>query len=320
MDWRRILDELETLVGETYQLWDEEWVGFTWRNYTFEHVKRVRALALRLGEGEGADPLLLEYAGILHDITKGYDGEIIMKDGQRQLDAEGRWRNQLLPPARGNVVTGLYEQLGLAGTLHNESGAVIAAALLAKHGLPAPFCERVAAVIRAHLRPLPDDGPEERVLYDADTIDANIGLPALHRNLYIIMHREAAARPDFFEWIGPRRAEFLAWYLGERVPAWINSRRPEFLARLTTAAGRRVAEERYERVLAFAAALLREIPTYDRASGEGGLAVLDYLIDDRVNPRLSTQLNALQTIWGGSRDGLARDLVLALQRETSGVY
>ena len=44
VDHEKALAELDQLVAETYQLWDEEWVGFSWRNYTYDHMSRVRAL------------------------------------------------------------------------------------------------------------------------------------------------------------------------------------------------------------------------------------------------------------------------------------
>ena len=130
------------------------------------------------------------------------------------------------------------------------------------------------------------------MLYDADTIDANIGLPAFHRNLFINLHREEVARPDFAEWVGPRREEFYRWYLGERVPTWINTRRPEFLGRLTTAAGRQVGAERYDRLGEFVDRLAAEIPAHALNGHGGGLAVLDYLIECRGNPRMSEQVEA----------------------------
>ena len=66
MEHQKIIDELSQLVAETYQLWDEEWVGFTWRNYTFEHVQRVRALSDLLAEQENADRLC---AGLCRDFA-----------------------------------------------------------------------------------------------------------------------------------------------------------------------------------------------------------------------------------------------------------
>jgi len=54
-----VLERLNTLTRDTYQLWDHEWVGFSWRNYTYDHVRRVRNLALSLAAEEGADPRVL---------------------------------------------------------------------------------------------------------------------------------------------------------------------------------------------------------------------------------------------------------------------
>lgn len=316
MDHTLVLGGLEKLVAETYTLWDQDWVGFTWRSYTLEHVNRVRGLSRTLGEAEHADTLVLAYASLLHDVTKGYDGEILMKDGQRHLDENGRWRNELVLPARRNHVTDLYDQMGLLGSLHNESGATLADALMAEHGLPAEFRASVAEVIRAHLRPGKEASAEERVLYDADTIDANIGLPAFHRNLYINLHREEAARPDFEQWVGPRREEFFRWYLGERVPAWISARRPEFLGRLTTAAGRALAERRYDRLARYVEGMAAEIPLWGEADT---LGILDFLVDNRVNPRMSEQIGLLRARCNGSTS-LACDLVAAMEREMVGAW
>jgi hypothetical protein len=237
-----------------------------------------------------------------------------MKDGQRELDEKGRWRNEFIPPARGNYVTELYERMNLAGSLHNQSGAVIADTLLAERGLPEALRSRVALVIRSHLRPHPDGSIEEKVLYDADTIDANIGLPAFHRNLYINLHREEAARPDFADWVGPKRGEFYAWWLGERVPLWINTRRPEFVPRLSTAAARDLAEARYDRLQDLVTSLAAEIG--QRREGDG-LGVLDYLIDHRLSPRMSTQVAYLRSQLDGRAD-LAGRLVAALEQEMNG--
>ncbi len=323
VDHRSTLEELESLVGETYQMWDEEWVGFTWRNYTFEHVQRVRALALALAEREGADRTVLEYAGLLHDITKGYDGEIVEANGERQLDANGFWRNHQLAPAHRNLVTDLYDKLGLAGSLHNESGAAVADFLLTERGLPAPLRERITTVIRAHLRPVADAGVEERILYDADTIDANIGLPAFHRNLYIMLHREEIQRQkdgeDFAAWIDSHRREFIAWHLTDKVPSWVSSRRQTFLDRLMTETGRRLAEARYDRLIRFVGLLAAELGAYEAASREGGLAIVQYLIENRQNPRMSEQVRYLASWWAARPSVLARDLLAAMQAEMNGL-
>ena len=132
------LQALDALVRETHLLWDEEWVGFSWRNYTYEHMQRVRGLARTLGRAEGADERVVEYAATLHDVTKSYDGEIIVgADGKRVLDEQGFWKNATLLPRRTNKVTALYDQLVLGGTLHNISGGRVASALLEEAGQPA---------------------------------------------------------------------------------------------------------------------------------------------------------------------------------------
>ena len=93
MDDEAILQELEELVRATFLLWEEKWVGFSWRHYYFNHTQRVRALSLEIGRREHADLRKLEYAALLHDITKRYDGKIVSdKDGNRILDENGFWR------------------------------------------------------------------------------------------------------------------------------------------------------------------------------------------------------------------------------------
>src|SRR5919197_2754672 len=114
------LERLDRLVGETHRLWDQEWVGFSWRNYTYEHMQRVRGLVRTIGRNEGAGARVIEFASTLHDVTKSYDGEIVVgPDGKRILDENGFWQNEVLLPARTNRVTDLYARLGLQGTLHN---------------------------------------------------------------------------------------------------------------------------------------------------------------------------------------------------------
>lgn len=322
-DHVQVLAELERLVAGTYQLWNAEWVGFTWRNYTFEHAQRVRALARTLAESEGGDQLVLDYAGLLHDITKGYDGEIVTtKDGQRHLDENGFWRNDFLPPDGHNEVTRIFEDLGLAGTLHNESGARIALVLLQRRGLPDLFVRRVAEVIRAHLHPTAVAGSEERVLYDADTIDADVGLPALLRNLYINLHREEERRSrqgeDFVGWVDGRRPEFYRWWLGDKVPTWINSRRQMFLDRMVTSSARRLAERRYDRLWEWVQLLRDEIEGYEANGRVGPLAVLDCFVDCRENPSPAPLLGTLLANSNGSRFGRGRDLLELLRREMAG--
>src|SRR4051812_22615333 len=59
---------LDQLVQETFALWDVTRVGFSWRHYYLNHTNRVKDLSISMAHGSGADPDLLEAAGILHDI------------------------------------------------------------------------------------------------------------------------------------------------------------------------------------------------------------------------------------------------------------
>jgi HD superfamily phosphohydrolase YqeK len=318
------LAQLDALVRETHLLWDEEWVGFSWRNYTYEHMQRVRALARTLGRMEGADGRAIEFAATLHDVTKSYDGEIIVgPDGKRILDENGFWKNEVLPPARRNKVTDLYEQLGLAGTLHNVSGGRIANVLLAELGFDERFRARVEQAIREHLLAGQEASLEGKVLYDADTIDANIGLPAFYRNIQISLHgqdRQYARRGESFAaWLRANLAPYLGTYLRERIPAWIDGKQRDFLPKLTTPAGRQLAEERLARLRRINDRLMEELDDVASALEDGGLAVVRYFMEHRSNPRLTKQLALLEQRWPevGRAPGPA-DLLQQLRAEVEG--
>ncbi len=303
--------ELAELLKDTYALWHIPWVGFNWHSYTPEHVQRVRTLSQQLGTAVGADTQVLAYAALLHDVTKMYDGEIVMHDGQRVLDDKGRWRNEVVLPRGSSEITEIYDELGLTGTLHNESGAAVAEELLRRRGMSSRFREQVGDVIRAHLQADSSSPREDKVLYDADTIDANIGLPAFHRNLYINLHREEQARADFSAWVDQSRHEFLRYYLGERVPNWIRERRPMFLERLTTEQGRDLGTKRYDRLQERVSRLLAEL---ENGGDRDGLRVMDYLIEQREDPKLSQQIEALRGLCGPEH-AFACELYKGMTRE-----
>ncbi|MBX6771342.1 MAG: HD domain-containing protein [Chloroflexi bacterium] len=322
---REVLTELEALVRETYQLWDEVWVGFSWRNYTFDHVMRVRSLARSIGAREGADLRILEFAATLHDITKSYDGEILVRDGQRVLDADGFWVNQKLPPARQNRVTLLYERLGLAETVHHYSGSQVATALLRDYGYDEAFCAAVREVILAHLKPRPTSTPTALSLYDADTIDANIGLPAFYRNIRITIHRmeqEYEHRGESFDtFLENGLREFLTEYLGKRIPAWIEGKRKDFLERLTTPTGRMIAAERLARLTEEVTAMTAELAHPDHALACGRLAIIRRFIHNRFNPSLTEEITKLGQHWvqEASATTGARELLARFEAEIAGV-
>ena len=130
-DYQKIQNELNELALETFGLWDQDRVGFRWKHYLPNHTQRVRAICLELGRREGADQLALSFAATLHDITKPYDGEIHTDSaGKRILDENGFWKNEVLMPARSNIVTELYDSNNLYGSMHHISGAFIARKIL----------------------------------------------------------------------------------------------------------------------------------------------------------------------------------------------
>jgi hypothetical protein len=296
-----VLTALEDLVRETYQLWDEIWVGFSWRNYTYDHVMRVRNLARTIAAAEGGDLRALEFGATLHDVTKSFDGEILMRDGQRVLDPEGFWINAKLPPARSNRVTQLYDDLNLVGTVHHVSGGRIAEALLADLGYDGAFCEEVREIIHTHLKPLPTSSRAGLSLYDADTIDANIGLPAFYRNVQITLHRMQQdydrRGEDLDAYLAANLPNYLQTYLGEKIPAWINGKRDDFIAKLTTETGKQVARDRIAYLLEANDALVAELTDFDHNRTYGRLAVVCRFIEHRSNPSLTAEIHHLANRW-----------------------
>ncbi|MCL5946502.1 MAG: HD domain-containing protein, partial [Chloroflexi bacterium] len=273
-----VLVELSTLAEHTFTLWDQDWVGFSWRAYTHDHVRRVRNLAMTLCALEGGSPRPLDVAATLHDITKPYDGEIVMKDGKRVLDENGFWRNAYLPPARHNRVTQIYERMNLRGQLHNVSGARVAEALLDAYGYDAAFQAHVAEIIISHLRVTEETSLEGRCLYDADTIDANIGLPALYRNIHITMHhlerQYDTATSSLDEYLRQHFSTFFVPYVSERLPNWIAGKQRDFIERLTTSNGQEIAQQRIDRLSTIVQRVQEELVTLGTATSTGISGIL----------------------------------------------
>jgi hypothetical protein len=290
-----VLLELITLTEQTFTLWDQDWVGFSWRAYTHDHVRRVRNLAMTLCALEGGSPRPLDIAATLHDITKPYDGEIVMKDGKRVLDEQGLWHNEYLSPARHNRITQLYELMNLRGQLHNVSGAKIAAALLEDYGYDAAFRAHVTEIVVSHLHVSEETSLEGRCLYDADTIDANIGLPALYRNIHFTMHnlecQYGAATPSFDEYLREHFSTFFVSYVRERLPNWIASKQRDFIERLTTSSGQEIARQRINRLFAIVQCLQEELATLGTSADTGISSILRYFMEHRQNPSLSHDLD-----------------------------
>ena len=298
---RDVLAALEATVYETYQLCDEVWVGFSWRNYTFDHVMRVRSLARTIAEREHGDLRALEFAATLHDVTKSFDGEILLQDGKRVLDEDGFWLNEKLPPARRNRIVELYDELSLVGSVHHVSGGKIATALLLEYGYDEEFCGLVREIIAAHLKPRESTSAAGLSLYDADTIDANIGLPAFYRNIQISMHRLEGEMyrkgEDLDAYLAESLKSYLDGYLGERIPVWVTGKRDDFIAKLSTETGRSVARDRIEYLSAEVGAIHAELGDYATNIERGRVAIVKRFMTNRDNPRLSTELANLNSGW-----------------------
>ncbi|MDE0316811.1 MAG: HD domain-containing protein [Candidatus Poribacteria bacterium] len=294
MNYAQVLNELETLVTETFGLWEHNRVGFQWRHYTWNHTMRVRAMSMELGRREGGDIKLLEVAGTLHDITKRYDGVILTDDnGKRILDHNGFWLNEMLTPARKNIVTELYEKHNLQGKVHHESGAVITENILAMYDFEPAFVEAATAVVLAHLKPMnltAEDfkllygSIENQILYDADTMDPNVGYTGFFRNIHI--HAYFALQRGNFD---------LEEYV-RNLPRWINSKQ-EFVDKLLTESSREVGQIRQDRNQRLFAQMVDELDDMEINRKYGLLGVIEYFVSETEDPHFANQLNYLQTEW-----------------------
>lgn len=314
MDYKRTLSELENLVVETYGLWDHNRVGFQWRHYTWNHTKRVRAMGMELGRKAGGNIQKLEVAGTLHDITKRYDGEILNDDeGKRVTSSQGFWLNEKIKPARRNTVTELYEQYDLYETVHHDSGAIITEKILVDFGFDAEFVEAVRSIVFAHLKPInmtEDDfdilykNIENQILYDADTMDPNVGYTSFFRNIHIHAHF-AIQRNGQFE---------LKSYV-EGLPRFVDSK-DSFVDQLLTDEAKEVAANRQSRTRQLAAEMNQELNNLEINRQYGLLGIIEYFVSEVEDPDFAYQLNHLQTEWIPKRKkSLANNELLRSERD-----
>lgn len=293
--------EVRQVVEETFGLWDVRRVGFSWRKYYLDHTLQVQNLALRMARELDADPEQLRRAAILHDITKRYDGAIL-KDGEGKnvLDGEGFWLNETVSPDRANWVTGLYQDLGLQGQIHHLSGAVLTEHVLREFGLPENEIRPIAKIVRGHLKgKVPPEVHDERyreievrILYDADTIDPNVGLTAFYRNVQInagfALQRGEAV--DVLEYV-------------ERLPRWIEMKE-SFRDQMLTEVGREICDLRQARNRELVRQLQAETaePALNRRYGL--LGAVEHLFTQPEDPSLREHAASLRDEWLPQRERL----------------
>ncbi len=199
---------LEAVVRDRLAEWPRQWEGFHWPGYTYEHTERVRALARKLAQAEGADTLVVDLAALLHDLAK--------------------------PEGAG----------------HAQVGAVEAAELMRGLGLDGSLVERVEFAIATHSGDnTPEHPVENRVLGDADLIDANFGLVATWRFITIRAGHHSTLEDTILGFAG-----------------WL-PRKDELMGLLRSDAGRAVSRERSATMHSFCEHVADEYA----ASGDGPL-------------------------------------------------
>jgi len=209
--------------------------------------------------------------------------------------------------------------------LHNESGAALAERLLAEHGVATGVRARVAETIRHHLVP-PTDAPiESCCLSDADTIDANLGLPAFVRNIYINLHfydtRKAPEAASIAQVLAQDPLGFLRPYITENLPRWNAGKRRDFIPKLLTQAGRDLSLARLERLDGVFAALAAELDNYEAHSRHNRLAIVLHYMNHQDDPSIASETDYLANDWlrANGAGPAARELLDQLQQEIAGV-
>ncbi len=188
-------------------------------SHGFDHVERVLALALRLGAESGADERVLALAALLHDI------------GRAREDADA------------------------GANCHAATGAAMSREILLRLGADARCASHVAECVRSHrfrgaARPV---SREAKLLFDADKLDS-LGAVGVGRAFLFAgeigsrLHNSPAAA---------RRAK--AYSPGDTATReWLVKLR-HLPARLLTAAGRRMADDRAAFAAAFFARFDQEV-------------------------------------------------------------
>ncbi len=324
MDVQATITELDELVHQTCRLWAPGWIAYNWRNYTYDHIQRVRGLAVNLAQHEGGDRPECALAALLHDLTKPYDGEYLTDgQGKRLVDESGFWVSATRQPLGANEVTRLYDRLHLAGQVHSRSSAALSWHLLRKRGFARSVREHVAEAVSEHLGPGAEASPNALCLYDADLIDANIGLPAFVRHIYIHRHfyemRRASDQPALADLLAHAPQAYVEPYVREALPRWIDGKAHDFPPQLRTAAGRQVAQNRLTRIHTVSEQFIEEL-AQESAAEKGSLAVLLYLLQQPEEPSIADEIAVLSNGWASAREmtPAARQFIDDLAAEAAG--
>lgn len=161
------------------------------------------------------------------------------------------------------------------GREHAATGAVEAESYLQGLGLPADFVERVRYVIATHSGDNTEDHPaENRVLGDADLIDANFGYVATWRFITIRAGRQGDLRETVDQMI-----------------EWL-PRKDELMSLLRSEAGRACARERSQAMHAWCDDIRR---AFSNGASGGLREMIEYVASDYHRASLQEQLGALQS-------------------------
>jgi uncharacterized protein len=233
------IKSIHQIIEDRLGNWPPQWEGFHWPGYTYEHTLRVRSLALTLAEKEGADPIVVEPAALLHDIAK----------------AEGRE--------------------------HATIGAEQVVPILNDLQLPEDLVEKVRYAIATHSGDNTVEHPaENRVLGDADLIDANFGYVATWRFITIRAGRESTIQDSVDQMI-----------------EWL-PKKDELMGLLRSDAGREVAQERSRAMHAWCSDI-REAFNGGAEKRQGLRQMIEYIASDYHRASLRGQLQALKDTLEG---------------------
>jgi hypothetical protein len=240
----------------------------------------------------------------LHDITKRYDGNFLTdKDGKRVFNEDGLWLNEMLypNPNKGNIITQLYKEHELDYKIHNVSGGVIAKNLLKSYGLPDDFCDAVASSIVNHLRPIETSSEkhndfmndlEGRIIYEADTMDSNLGLMAFFRNIGIHTHF-AVQRNGNYD---------LKEYLSG-IPKWLDMK-DDFIPSMQTQTGKEIGKARQQRNRDVWNLIEKELENPDLNEKYGIIGIVKYFMSCHEDPSMSAQVDHVENVWIPERKGM----------------